>query len=139
MTPHRLLLAMALAVAVNAHAGTADPGPPPGAANAESGAPIPFKRDTESTGERSGRVAAALLVVLAAGAAAIMVVRRRWAPGLAAPKSRRLQLLEVQRVGVKSAVVLVRWDQEELLLAQGEGSMQLLARRDARRDTGDRT
>ena len=40
-----------------------------------------------------------------------------------------MRLIESQRVGVKNAILLVRWDDEELLLGQSDGQMRLLARK----------
>jgi hypothetical protein len=38
---------------------------------------------------------------------------------------------EVQRIGVKSSLVLLRWDDEELLMLQSDGQAQLVARKGA--------
>lgn len=141
MTLRTLVLAMAVAVAGGAHATESGAPASPAASRASSPA-IPFKRETESTADLSGRLALALLACVAAGAGGIHLLRKRWAPSLGGFRGRRLQLLEVQRIGVKSSVVLLRWDQEELLLSQSDGQMQLLARRnvpvDAQREPGER-
>lgn len=134
MTLRSLVLAVALAMAGGANATEASPSRQPEVGSAAASA-IPFKRETESTADVSGRLALALLVCVAVGAGAIYLLRKRWAPGLGGVRNRRLQLLEVQRIGVKSSVVLLRWDQEELLVSQGEGQMQVLARKPVAADT----
>jgi len=102
---------------------------------ASTAAGIPFKREPESTGSMAARTAVAWLVCLAVGGGVLYVLRRRLGlrPGLGLAKQRRLQVVESQRIGPKSSLVLVRWDQEELLLAQGEGGTSLLARAPAGR------
>jgi len=77
----------------------------------------------------SGRAVLALLVCLAVGAAAVYVLKQRLAPGAVSMRGRRVRLIESQRVGIKSAILLVRWDDEELLLGQSDGQMRLLARK----------
>ena len=99
------------------------------AAGSPSSAPIPFKADSESTSDLAVRVLIALFACAMVGVGGIYLLRsRRW-PGLSISPSRRLQVLETQRIGVKSSVVLLRWDQEELLLVQSEGRTELLARK----------
>lgn len=141
MTLRSLVLALALAAASGSNATEASAPRQPEVGRVPASA-IPFKRETESTADVSGRLAVALLVCVAVGAGAIYLLRKRWAPGLGGVRNRRLHLLEVQRIGVKSSIVLVRWDEEELLISQGEGQMQVLARKAAvagtRGETGDR-
>lgn len=99
---------------------------------------IPFKREPETSASMVGRTAVALLVCLAIGGGVIYVLQRRMGlrPGLGLKKQqRRLQVVEMQRIAPKSTLVLVRWDQEELLLAQGEGGTSLLARAPAGTDS----
>lgn len=106
---------------------------------ASTAAGIPFKREPESTGSMAARTAAAWLVCLAVGGGVLYMLRRRLGlqPGLGLAKQRRLQVVESQRIGPKSSLVLVRWDQEELLLAQGEGGTSLLARAPAGRPSSN--
>ena len=119
---------LALAVALFVHCAGAAPADQ--AETSAAASAIPFKQDKQSTADLSGRVVAALGACLLAGIGAIYLLRRRWAPG-ASVERRRLRLLEVQRIGVKSSVVLVAWEQEELLLAHTDGQVQLLARKPA--------
>lgn len=104
---------------------------------ASTAAGIPFKREPESTGSMAARTAVAWLVCLAVGGGVLYMLRRRLGlqSGLGLAKQRRLQVVESQRIGPKSSLVLVRWDQEELLLAQGEGGTSLLARSPAGRSS----
>lgn len=124
-------LVLAASVALATHAAAASHAPPESAASQARPASIPFKQDKETTAELSGRVLAALLACALAGAAGIYLIRRRWMPRQAASTGRRLQLLEVQRIGVKSSLVLLRWDDEELLMLQSDGQAQLVARKGA--------
>jgi flagellar biogenesis protein FliO len=102
------------------------------AAFCADGSAIPFKRDSEATADLSGRAVAALVACLAVGGVAIYLLRKKLMPGAPRPSARRIRLIEVQRVGLKSSVVLLRWDDEELLLAQAENQVQVLARKPAR-------
>jgi Flagellar biosynthesis protein, FliO len=104
-------------------------------AKAPRAAAIPFKPDNESIGDSAGKVLTGLLVCAVVGAGAIYLLRRRYLPALGATKGRRLQVLKVQRLGLKASVMLVRWDREELLLAHSEGRTELLARKEASPDT----
>jgi flagellar biogenesis protein FliO len=102
------------------------------AASATSAAPIPFKQERQTTAELSGRALGSLLVCLLIGGGVIWLLRKRGIAGLPAlQKSRRVQVLEVQRTGARQALVLVRWDDEELLIGQAEGQVQLIARKPA--------
>jgi Flagellar biosynthesis protein, FliO len=101
----------------------------PMAINSASSPAIPFKVDRESTTELSGRVLGALFACAVVGLGGIYWLRRRQLPGISRAKSRRLEVLEVQRLNVKAAVVLLRWDQDELLLACNEGRTELVARK----------
>jgi flagellar biogenesis protein FliO len=89
---------------------------------------IPFKRDPESSEQLVGRTALSLLLCLAVGVGAIHLIRRRTGVGRPMVAGRRLQVIETQRLGAKASLVLVRWDHEELLLAQGEREVALVAR-----------
>lgn len=102
------------------------------AASAASASPIPFKQERQTTAELSGRALGSLLVCLLVGGGVIWLLRKRGIAGLPAlQKSRRVQVLEVQRTGARQALVLVRWDDEELLIGQAEGQVQLIARKPA--------
>ena len=105
---------------------------PSAAASAASAAPIPFQQERQTTAELSGRALGSLLVCLLVGGGVIWLLRKRGIAGLPVlQKSRRVQVLEVQRTGARQALVLVRWDDEELLLGQAEGQVQLIARKPA--------
>lgn len=105
---------------------------PSAAASAASAAPIPFKQERQTTTELSGQVLGSLLVCLLVGGGVIYLLRKRGIAGLPAlQKSRRVQVLEVQRTGARQALVLVRWDDEELLLGQSDSQLQLIARKPA--------
>lgn len=102
------------------------------AAGAEPASTIPFRQDQEGSADLAGRALVALLVCGVAGAAGIHFLRRRGLPAGMAPLrgSRRVRVLEVQSIGLKNAVVLLRWDDEEILISHGEGCpAQVLARR----------
>ncbi|HWH82095.1 MAG TPA: flagellar biosynthetic protein FliO [Burkholderiaceae bacterium] len=120
-----------LAAALFVQAAIAASAQEPARSSGPAASVIPFKHDSQATADLSGRAIAALLACLAVGAGAVYLLKRRLAPGVATAKRRRLRLIELQRVGVKSAIVLVGWDDEELLLAQSEGRMELLARKPA--------
>jgi len=127
----RLIAAAAAALVL----GGAVQAQPAAASAASASASIPFKQDKQTPTELSGRVFASLLVCLLVGGAVVYLLRRRGLGGLPLPlplqKARRVQLLEVQRIGMKHSLVLVRWDDEELLLGQSEGRMDLVARKRA--------
>jgi flagellar biogenesis protein FliO len=129
MTSWRMVagaLAVALVLLHPASAPAQEAAPRSGA---QASAAIPFKQDSEITTDVSGRAVLALLVCLAVGAAAVYVLKQRLAPGAVSMRGRRVRLIESQRVGIKNALLLVRWDDEELLLGQSDGQMRLLARK----------
>ena len=74
-----------------------------------------------------------LLLVLVAAARAEPHVTTRFT--FLRKRPQEGQLVQVQRIGVKSSLVLLRWDDEELLVLQGDGPAQLIARK--RVDAGD--
>lgn len=96
-----------------------------------SAQPIPFKQERESTGDLTGRVVGALAVCLLLGGAAIYALSRRRGVGAFTMRGQRLQVLETKRVGLKKSLVLVRWDDEELLLADGLTQLEVVARKPA--------
>lgn len=100
---------------------------PDSAASASSSA-IPYKQDRETTGDATGRVFGALLVCLLVGGGVIYALTRRQRSTVAVVRGQRLQVLETRRLGAKALITLVRWDQEELLLLQGDGPVQVVAR-----------
>lgn len=124
-----LLLACAGSGAALAQAPASAPASPPASA-ASGAATIPFKREPVAAGETAYRTFAALVVVLAVGGLAIYVLRVRGKGGasLLMPATGKLQVLESRRIGPKGALLVVRWNAEELLLAHGEGGTTLLAR-----------
>ena len=99
-----------------------------GSAASASSSAIPYKQDREATGEVTGRVFGALFACLLIGGGVIYVLTRRQRSTGAVVRGQRLQVLETRRLGAKGSMTLVRWDQEELLLVQSDGPVQVVAR-----------
>lgn len=121
--------ALCVIVLLGAFDGAQASGEVSAAAAAASKASIPFKQDAMPAADVSGRVLAALAACTVAGAAGIYFLRRRLVPGALRPRIRRLQVVETHRLGPKSTAVLLRWDDEELLLVQSENNASLVAKR----------
>ena len=118
----------AVAVAAFALAGTFACGAGAEPAASAPGA-IPFRQEPAVDGELGLRAVGALLVCLLVGGAAVYLLARRRGVDLAKPGSSRLQVLETRRLAPKAALILVRWDGEDVLLAQGEGRIDIVARK----------
>lgn len=103
-----------------------------GPAGASSPGAIPYMADGPGTGELVWRVLGALVVCAAVGWVALRLLGR-WTgagaarAGLSRP-ARRLELLEVKPVGGRGRLLVVRYEGEQLLLAQSESGIALLHR-----------
>ncbi|TAL13619.1 MAG: hypothetical protein EPO01_20985 [Aquabacterium sp.] len=100
------------------------------AAGPAAAASIPYQAEGPAAGALLSRVALALLVCGAAGWGVLLLLRRGgFAPGALRDPARRLEVLEIRRTGPKAALMVVRYEDEQLLLAQGEQQTVLLHRR----------
>lgn len=103
---------------------------PDAASPASSPSAIPFKQDREGRDQLGLRAAGALLVCLLVGGGAIYLLAKRRDLGTARQRGgARLRILESKRLGPRSGLLLVRWDDEDLLIAQGDGRLELVARK----------
>jgi hypothetical protein len=113
---------------------------PAAVASAASAAmPIPYRSADAGTADLATRSVLALVVCALAGGLAIYFLRGRM-QGLGKPgQARRVSVTQVQRITPKHSTVLLRWDDEELLVVIGEGHASLLARKPHAPASGDAT
>lgn len=94
-------------------------------------AAIPYMAEGPGTAALVWRVLGALLVCAAVGWAAVRLLGRwtavRAALGTPRPP-RKLELLEVKPLGNRGRLLVVRYESEQLLLAQSEAGISLLHR-----------
>lgn len=113
-----------------ASAAAAQPVPDAASPAASPASAIPFKQDREAGDHLGLRAAGALLICLLVGGGAIYLLTKRRDIGTARQRGgARLRVLESKRLGPRSGLLLVRWDDEDLLIAQGDGRIDLLARK----------
>jgi hypothetical protein len=96
---------------------------------ASAGAPIPYRAEPSGTAELATRSVLALVVCALVGGVAIYLLRGRVAGTVQSGHARRVSIMQVQRLTPKHTTVLLRWDDEELLVVVGEGHASLLARK----------
>lgn len=120
--------AILLLMAVAAAAGAA-----PATESAAAPAPhsaIPFKQDKQSGNAMALQsLAGVVLAGLAAYGAVLALKRRRGGASGPARSQRRLHILESKRLGRGSALHVVTYHDQELLLAESEHGVQLLSSR----------
>lgn len=101
---------------------------------AQAASAIPYKVNDAADSDWLVRVVLALIVCAVVGAVAIQLLRKSGhALGRLGPAAAdRLQVLEIKRLGPKSSLIVLRYEDQQLLIAQGEGGTTLLHQRDER-------
>lgn len=119
------LAAVALgAAAACATASASDAGAPP------AKTPIPFKQDKESGAGLAARAAGVLVLGALAAYGGAVALKRSGLAGRTLPgKTRRVRLAETVRLSRRSVLHVVEYRGEELLLAESEHGLQLIASR----------
>lgn len=89
---------------------------------------IPFKQENAAGGSDVSRVILALLLCVLVLAVALFLLRK-YLPGVARPQSsgRRLQVLETQRLGPRTALHVVLFGEREYLIGDSEHGLVNLA------------
>jgi flagellar biogenesis protein FliO len=102
--------------------------PASSASTSSAGSPVPYMADGDSVSPLTARVLGALLVCALVGAVLIQLMRGGQGRlfGLTGAAPRRLQVLEAQSLGGKARLLVVRYEQSQLLLAQSEHGITLL-------------
>jgi flagellar biogenesis protein FliO len=90
------------------------------------GAGIPYLTEKTSTGDLGLRTSAALLVCVLVGAGAVYWLRNGRKGVLALPTGRRIDVIESRTLGPKNRLVVVRYDELQLLLSQTDTGLTLL-------------
>lgn len=113
----------------------------PAWADAAAPAAIPFRTGPES-GELLLRSLGGLTVAALVALGVALLIRRfapQWLEGFAKRpgKKRRLETVERLRISPATQVVVVRWDDEEWLIAEGSQGTQLLGKRPLREAAGE--
>lgn len=118
-----LWLAVAALVALPAGAQAAD-------SETSAAAPIPYKKAPEGDDDIVVRAVVSLLLALGIGIGAVYGARRFLVSGhrLGAPE-RRIRVVERNRLTPKTALVVVEFDGETLLLGLTESQLAVLSRR----------
>lgn len=125
-----IIAGVLLATAVCARAEGASPPVAATAASAASAAAsIPYRAEATGSAELATRSVLALVVCALAGGFGIYFLRGRMTGPLRGGHARRVSITQVQRLTPKHTTVLLRWDDEELLVVVGEGHASLLARK----------
>jgi hypothetical protein len=128
--PVWIIASVLLATTVCARAERASPPVVAPAASAASAvASIPYRAEATDSTELATRALLAFAVCALAGGFAIYFLRGRVAGPLRGGQTRRVSITQVQRLTPKHTTVLLRWDDEELLVVVGEGHASLLARK----------
>lgn len=92
--------------------------------------PIPFKQDEESSASLAGRSIAVLALAGLAAYGGALALKRFGIGRIAVPgKTRRVRLAESIRLSRRSVLHVVHYRGEELLLAESEHGLQLVASR----------
>lgn len=124
-------LLFALAGAALAEAAPAAPAAAAPAAD-QPAARIPFKQDREGAGALAYQSIAALVLASLAAYAIVLSLKRMQNKGVGPlRKARRLQSIESMRLSRRGTLHVVLYHGEELLLAESEHGLQLVASRPA--------
>jgi flagellar biogenesis protein FliO len=90
--------------------------------------PIPFKRDSGSTGAALADGAVGVLLISLLAIAAVLVIRKKLGLRLLpSAKPGMLKVLETQRLGPKALLSVVEFGDTHYLIAQGEQGISCVA------------
>jgi hypothetical protein len=125
--PIWIIAGVLLATTPCARADSASPGVAASAASSTKS--IPYRAEAVGSAELATRSVLALVVCVLTGGFAIYFLRGRAAGPLLGGQARRVSISQVQRLTPKHTTVLLRWDDDELLVVLGDGYASLLARK----------